>query len=220
MSQSERLVWLCEELSVPYELKTYNRAPILAPAEFKALHPQGTAPVIQEGDLTMAESGACVEYISHKYGNGRLFLSPSHPNYADFLYWWHWAPGTLQAAVVRNMSTAMFAVPADHPAILFARGRLTNALQMLDGRLEGNEWLAGSEFTVADIMAVVPLSSMRYFYPYDLSPYPNIVSYLQRVGEREAYKRAMKKADPDMALALGAEPPKRNENMRHLAAGK
>ena len=78
-SQSERIVWLCEELGVSYELKHYARAPLLAPADYKALHPIGTAPIITDGDLVMAESGAIVEYISPKYGGGRLVLTAGHP---------------------------------------------------------------------------------------------------------------------------------------------
>ncbi len=91
VAQSERVVWLCEELGLDYELRTYTRAAsMMAPAEYKALHRAGTAPVVQDGDLTLAESGACIEYISHRHGGGWLFLPPAHPAYADFLYWWHW----------------------------------------------------------------------------------------------------------------------------------
>jgi glutathione S-transferase len=95
-SQSERIVWLCEELEVPYELKRYARdaATMLAPADYKALHPTGTAPVITDGDVVLAESG--VEYIVEKYGEGRLRLSADHPDFAQFLYWFHFANGTLR----------------------------------------------------------------------------------------------------------------------------
>ena len=100
-SQSERVVWLCEELGIPYELKRYARDPVtmLAPAEYKALHPIGTAPVITDGDFVLAESGAIVDYIMAKYGNGRLALRPDHPDFAQFLYWFHFANGTLQAGM-------------------------------------------------------------------------------------------------------------------------
>ena len=83
-SQSERIVWLCEELEIPYELKRYARAPLLAPADYKALHPIGTAPVITDGDLTLGESGAIVQYIISEYGGGRLALTGSHPDFAHF----------------------------------------------------------------------------------------------------------------------------------------
>ena len=88
-SQSERIVWLCEELGIPYELKVYDRHPVtrLAQADYKALHPIGSAPVITDGELVLAESGAIVEYIVAKYGKGRLILAADHPDFAQFLYW-------------------------------------------------------------------------------------------------------------------------------------
>src|SRR5438270_1486422 len=100
-SQSERIVWLCEELGIPYELKCYARAPLLAPPEYKALHPIGAAPVITDGELVLAESGAIVQYITSRYGAGRLALTDGHPHFAAFLYWFHFANGTLQARMGR-----------------------------------------------------------------------------------------------------------------------
>src|SRR2546430_4610201 len=105
-SQSERIVWLCEELAIAYELKHYARAPLLAPADYKALHPIGTAPVIADGDLVLAESGAIVTYIIARYGEGRLALTYGHPDFAQFLYWFHFANGTLQANMGRSMILA------------------------------------------------------------------------------------------------------------------
>ncbi len=105
-SQSERIVWLCEELGIPYDLKVYDRDAVtrLAPPEYKALHPLGAAPVMQDGDVLLAESGAIVEYIVAKHGKGRLTLAPDHPDFAQFLYWFHFANGTLQPATGRNIS--------------------------------------------------------------------------------------------------------------------
>lgn len=86
-SQSERVIWLCEELGIDYELKKYERSPILAPAELKAKHPLGAAPIIIDGDVTLAESGACVEYICQTYGKGKFIVTPRQETYADYLYW-------------------------------------------------------------------------------------------------------------------------------------
>ncbi|MGI4861548.1 MAG: glutathione S-transferase, partial [Janthinobacterium lividum] len=104
ISQSERIIWLCEELELPYELKRYARDPvtILAPPELKALHPLGTAPIITDGPLVLAESGAIIEYILAKHGDGRLAPAPGAPEFADYLYWFHFANGTLQPAMARN----------------------------------------------------------------------------------------------------------------------
>ena len=203
-SQSERIVWLCEELAIPYELKNYTRDPvtILAPADYKALHPIGAAPVITDGDLVLAESGAIVEYIIAKYGNGRLALTKDHPDFAQFLYWFHFANGTLQSVIGRNMFANRLKPAADNPVLVGLRGRLALALETVDARLRVADHFAGREFTAADIMMGFSLSTMRYFMPVDLAPYPGIRAWLQRISQREAYRRAMEKGDPGMKLLL------------------
>ena len=203
-SQSERIVWLCEELGIPYELKVYDRHPVtrLAQADYKALHPIGSAPVITDGELVLAESGAIVEYIVAKYGKGRLILAPDHPDFAQFLYWFHFANGTLQPATGRNMILGRLNLPADNALLIAMKARLDLALGFLEERLAAVDYLAGREFTTADIMLVFTLTTMRLFYPNDLKPYPSLLRYLQRIGSRPAYQRAMAKGDPDMAPLL------------------
>lgn len=203
-SQSERIVWLCEELGLPYELKCYARDPvtILAPAEYKALHPIGAAPVITDGDLVLAESGAIVDYIMAKYGQGRLVLGPDDPDFAQFLYWFHFANGTLQAGMGRLMILNRLKLAADNPMLLATRARVDRAFDLVDARLREVEYLAGRTFTTADIMMGFSLTTMRYFQPYDLSRCPSVVAYLGRIGARQAYRRAMEKGDPGMALLL------------------
>ncbi|KAF7367913.1 Glutathione S-transferase [Mycena sanguinolenta] len=208
-SQSERIPWLCEELAIPYELKTYERVSAgFAPSEYKALHLAGSAPIIQDGDLTLAESGACIEYIAHRYGGGALFIPPTHPVYPQFLYWWHWANSSLQPLLNLTGALSRSGVANDDPRSVVMKDRIDIALRMLDTRLKENDWLAGTEFTAADIMIVFSLTTMRYFYAYSLGEYGNVVRYLQRVGTRDGYQRAMRKCEPEMELVLGAEPPK------------
>lgn len=202
-SQSERIVWLCEELGLAYELKVYQRAPRLAPPEYKALHPVGSAPVITDGAITLAESGAVVEYILAKYGEGRLAHGKDHPAFADYLYWLHFANGTLQPAMMRLMVTTLLQAPADNPTRAWGEQRLAQMLHMMDQRLGAYPWLAGAEFTAADIMAGFSLSTMRHFQPLDLAPYAHIRAWLARIGARPAYQRAMAKGDPGMELLLG-----------------
>jgi glutathione S-transferase len=201
-SQSERIVWLCEELGIAYELKNYARAPVLAPPEYKALHPLGSAPVITDGDLVLAESGAIVEYITAKHGGGRLTLGKDHPDFADYLYWFHFANGTLQAAMGRSMLLGRLKLTGDDPVLAMARGRLDNAFNLVEARLKEAEYFAGKEFTAADIMLGFSLTTMRYFQPYDYARLPNLRAYLKRIGARPAYQRAMAKGDPGMALLL------------------
>lgn len=206
-SQSERIVWLCEELQIPYDLKLYKRDPLLAPAELKALTPMGSAPVLTDGSLTLAESGAIVEYIIHTYGGGRLAVAPGTSNYSDYLYWFHFANGNLQANVSRTMWFRNANLPDDNPVKQRAEARLETTLKVVESRLGQTKWLAGNELTAADIMSVFSLTTMRVFIPFDLSNYPNILGYLKRVGERKAYQEAMAKGEPGFEPALGASSP-------------
>ena len=203
-SQSERIIWLCEELAVPYELKRHERDPvtILAPPELRALHPMGAAPVIADGGLVLAESGAVIEYIVAKHGGGRLAPGPDHPDFARYLYWFHFANGTLQPSMGRNMVLRRLNLPPETPMLVSTQGRLALVLQLLEARLGEVDYLAGAEFTAADIMAMFSLTTMRYFSPVDLAGYPRILAYLKRISQREAYQRAMRKGDPGMELLL------------------
>lgn len=198
ISQSDRIVWLCEELAIPYELIRYQRDPVtqLAPPEYRALHPIGTAPIITDNGKSFGESGAIIEYIIGTYGNGRLAVPPGSPNFADYLFWFHFANGSL-------MPSSMFEFIArtigDHPGagVLDALcERADRGFAMMEQRLGEVPYFAGSEFTAADIIMLFPLSTMRAFNPRDLTPYPNIRAYLARIAARPAYQRAMAKADP------------------------
>ena len=204
VSQSERIVWLCEELAIPYDLKIYDRDPKsrLAPASYKVLHPIGAAPVIEDGDLVLAESGAIAEYIIATYGKGRLTIAAGGPGFADYLYWFHFTNGTLQPALGRVMMLGRAGIADDAPVLGFAKDRLALALGLVDARLAETPWLAGPAFTAADIMIVFTLTTMRYFQPFDLADYPQILAYLQRVAQRPAYQNAMAKGDPGMTLLL------------------
>jgi glutathione S-transferase len=202
-SQSERILWLCEELGLPYELKRYARDPVtrLSPPELKALHPLGAAPLIEDGGLMLAESAAIVEYLIAQHGGGRLKPVPQHPDFAAFLYWFHFANGTLQPAMLRLL-TLTRVLPEDHPVRVAANERLDKALALVEERLAQAPYLAGEALTAADIMSVFSLTTMRLFLPVDLAPCPHIRAYLRRIGERPAYRRAMAKGDPDLVPLL------------------
>jgi glutathione S-transferase len=203
-SQSERVVWLCEELGLSYELQRYTRDPvtILSPPELKALHPLGAAPLMEDGDLLLAESAAIVEYIIVKHGGGRLKLGPEHRDYATFLYWFHFSNGNLQPVMGRLMIVSRAKLPADHPVQVSVQGRLDRLMALVEARLGETPYLAGQEFTAADIMSVFSFTTMRLFQPVDLAPYPNVRAYLRRIGERPAYRRAMALGDPDLTPLL------------------
>ncbi len=205
-SQSERVVWLCEELGLDYKLVRYQRdaKTRLSPPELKALHPLGAAPLIEDDGVWLAESGAIVDYILGKYGKGRLAYGPEAPEFAAYLYWLHFANGTLQPAMGRNLILSRLKLPPDNPVLSAIQERLDRAMRHLDGRLEASPHLAGEAFTAADVMTVFSLTTMRLFYPADLTPYPAVLAYLQRIGARPAYRRAMEKGDPGFAPLLGA----------------
>ena len=146
----------------------------------------------------LAESGAVVEYLIHTRGGGRLAVAPGRPGYADYLYWFHFANGTLQPAMVRLMLLRRAEVPEGNPVRAATEERLALALRALAGRLGASDYLAGPELTAADIMTVFSLSTMRNFLSFDLGPYPALGAYLKRIGARPGYRRAMAKADPQL----------------------
>jgi glutathione S-transferase len=204
VSQSDRIVWLCEELEIPYTLKIYQRdsKTRMAPPEYKALHPFGTAPVITDGDMVLGESGAIIEYIINRYGKGRFTVAPNSPNYSDYLFWFHFANASLMPASLIDVLTSMGAIPAGSDTAKSLRARGDKAFAMMEHRLGEASYFAGSDFTAADIIMLFPLTTMRNFAPRDLGPFPNIRAYLKRIGERPAYRRAMAKADPGMEPKL------------------
>jgi glutathione S-transferase len=203
-SQSERIVWLCEELGIPFEIEKYTRDPVtrLSPPALKALHPLGAAPIVEVDGMLLAESAAIVEYILVRYGRGRFQHGSDHPDFAAYLYWFHFANGNLQPAMLRSTTVARCGLAPDHPILMSAQGRLDKIIALIEARLAQHDYLAGSEFTAADIMSVFSLTTMRLFHPVDLAPYPNIRAYLQRIGSRPAYQRAMAKGDPDLTPML------------------
>ena len=204
ISQSDRIVWLCEELEIPYKLVRYDRDPVtrLAPAEYKALHPFGTAPVITDGDLVLGESGAIIDYIIAKYGNGRLAVTKDSPDFADYLYWFHFANGSMMPSSMVDLIITMLGGNQEGDIVRALRARGDRAFEMVEKRLGAAPYFAGNSFTAADIIMLFPLTTMRVFAPRDLTPYPNIRAYLKRIGERPAFQRASKKGDPDLTPLL------------------
>ncbi|PYI23587.1 glutathione S-transferase [Aspergillus japonicus CBS 114.51] len=209
LSQSDRVIWLCEELGLPYQLQCYDRDPVtsFAPAAYRALHPVGTAPVIQDGStVTLGETNAVFEYLLAKYDpQGQLSLPPTHPNYPDYVFWLHHTNGGIQPALNDLMFARMAALPADTPATQVMQGRLDRSLAAMEAQLARYPFIAGETFTAADCMLLFPLTTFRIFMPYSLEAYPHIVSYLGRIGERRALVVAMEKGDPGLKRPMGAE---------------
>jgi len=200
-SQSERIVWLCEELELDYTLKRYDRRSDnhLAPDDYKALSPMGTAPVITDGDLVLGESGAIFDYIVARHGGGRLVPAVDHPDFADHLFWFHWANGTFMAT---GMMQIVLMFTGQTGTVDFVNDRNTRGWQMVEARLGEAPFFGGKNLTTADIMMGYALTTGRGFRGTSLDDMPNLRAYLQRIGERPAYQRAMAKAEPGVTPNL------------------
>jgi glutathione S-transferase len=197
VSQSDRIVWLMEELDLPYRLKWHKRTETgLAPDEYLALHPAATAPVIEDDGTVLTESAVIAEYICHRYAGGKLTVRPDQSNYTDYLYWMHFN---------NNILGLFFAKSALEPggqggsAELIhrvVRRREGQYFNFLNARLGVSPYLAGPDFTCADVMVMFPLTSLPLFGGRPIDDLPNVVSYVRRVEARPAYIRAMAIAGP------------------------
>jgi glutathione S-transferase len=201
ISQSERIVWLCEELGIDYELKLYTRRADnrLAPDEYKALHPMGIAPVITDGDLVLGESGAICDYICARYGKGKL-PAPDDRDFVDHLFWFHWSNATFMATLMMQLVLSMGG--ENNPTKLFVEDRSRRGWAMIEKRLGEAPFFGGRNLTTADIMMVYCLTTSRAFRNTSIDGFPNIKAYLQRIGARPAYQRAMAKAEPGVTPML------------------
>ncbi|MGH8157136.1 MAG: glutathione S-transferase family protein [Rhodanobacter sp.] len=204
-SRSQRILWLLEELGIPYEIKRYQRDPktMLAPPELCQVHPLGKSPVITDGEVTLAESGAIIEHLADRYGAGVLIPAHGTPERLRCNYWLHYAEGSampplLLKLVFRKVETA--------PAPLFARPiakgiahkvlrsyvdpQLKLHLDYLEGELGRSAWFAGHAFSAADIQLSFPLEAFAARGGLDAS-YPRLSAFLQRIHARPAYQRAL-----------------------------
>jgi glutathione S-transferase len=194
VSQSDRIVWLMEELGLPYQLEWFDRgADRLAPPEYLALHPASMAPVIKDGDRLLAESVAIVQYIAHKYGGARLTVAPSADNYADYLYWLQFNNNSLCGFFVKS------ALAGGDAGLIgkLAHRRTEGLYQQMNEHLSRHTWLAGKEFTLADLMsgfAVLTMPKLGFGRPID--DLPNIQRYAQQLAQRPAWQKAMSIAGP------------------------
>ena len=196
-SRSERIVWLVEELGLQYKLEIHPREPTgAAPAALKTIHPLGKAPAIRDGDVVLAESGAIVDYIVHRRAQGRLALRPDDPAYARYIYWLHFAEGSLMSLLLIVLVLSRVREAAASPVSARMRERMNQMLSFVDKELGSGPWFAGAEFTAADIMMVFPFTTLRNFLDYNIEPYANIAAYLERIQARPAYRKAMSLAGP------------------------
>ena len=197
-SRSERIVWLMEELGLDYQLERFQREQNgAAPEAMKSIHALGRAPMIRDGDTVLAESGAIVEYVVHRYGNGRLVVAPDAAAYPRYVYWLHFAEGSLMSLLLIALVLSRVPDANASPPGVRVLARMQRVLGFIDGELAAVPYFAGADFTAADVMMTFPFTTMRRFLDYDISPYANIGAYVKRIQARPAYQKAMALAGPD-----------------------
>ena len=205
-SRSQRVLWALEELNVPYEVKRYERdlKTNLAPASLKKIHPLGKSPVITDGDITIAESGAIIEYLAQTYNKDKFIPNNESEAYRQYLYWLHFAEGTLMpqlllklvlAKIVKN-SPPFFIKPIAKGIVNkvmagYVEPNLTANFDFIESHLKNNRWFAGDMLSGADIQMSFPLEAWA-FSDAGNQNYPEIKAYVKRFQDRAAYKNALK----------------------------
>ena len=207
-SRSQRILWALEELGVAYEIKRYEREPSMqAPASLRAVHPLGKSPVITDGDKTLAESGAILEYLAETYGEGRLKPAAGTPELLRYRYFLHYAEGSLMPLLF--MKLVFGRLPSRVPFLMrpvakaIAAGadkgllnpQLGTHFMFLESELAQREWFAGADFSAADIQMSFPLEASAARSPL-FKQLPKLSAFVQRIQARPAYKRALEKGGP------------------------
>jgi glutathione S-transferase len=207
-SRSQRVLWLLEELGLPYEIVRYQRGPDMrAPKELRAIHPLGKSPVITDDGKTIAESGAIVEYLTQTYGDGRLIPRPNTPERLRYTYWLHYAEGSaMPPLLLKLLFTVM---PRRAPALLrplvrkvssqvltsLVNPQLKQHMAFWEEELSKTMWFAGNEFSAADVQMSFPLEAAAARAGMEQG-HPKAMAFLERIHARPAYIRALEKGGP------------------------
>lgn len=206
-SRSQRILWLLEELELTYEIKFYKRNPktMLAPRALRDIHPLGKSPVLTDGQNTVAESGAIIEYILKNYGGDKLRPEPNTPESLLFTYWLHYAEGSAMPPLVMSLvfteapkQPMLFLVKpiikafCDKVLTTFVNPQIKLHIDFLENQIKDKLWFAGQEFSAADIQLSFPLEAAAARGNLN-SHHPQLLDFLKRIHSREAYQRALQK---------------------------
>jgi len=206
-SRSQRILWLLEELGLPYEIKHYQRdaKTMLAPPELRAVHPLGKSPVISDGDLTIAESGAIVDYLASRYGNGILIPKANTPEHLRYTYWLHFAEGSAMSPLllklvfdrIESAPMPFFIRPVARGIAQRAKNwivlpNIERILNFLEAELGRSAWFAGAEFSAADVLMSFPLEAASVRAGLNETR-PRLWAFLKTVHARPAYLRALER---------------------------
>jgi glutathione S-transferase len=191
-SRSQRILWLLEELGVPYEIKPYQRdaQTRLAPPELKKVHPLGKSPVITDGGKTIIESGAIIDYVIRRYGKGRMQPAPETAAYDEYVQWMHYAEGSAMLPLMLNLYAARLG-DAAAPLMPRIEGEIANHLAYIDGALKGRQFIVGETLSGADIQMSFVGEVAGAFGKR--AQYPNLDAWTKRLHDRPAYKKAIEK---------------------------
>jgi glutathione S-transferase len=207
-SRSQRVLWLLEELGLPYEIVRYQRLPTMqAPRELAVIHPLGKSPVVTDGGNTIAESGAIIEYIVGNYGEGRLIPPPNTPERLRYTYWLHYAEGSAMPPLLMKLIFSL--MPRRSPLLLrplvkkitgqalatLVDPQLKQHMAFWETELNKSEWFAGNDFTAADIQMSFPLEAAASRAGLS-AHHPKALDFLKRIHARPAYQRALEKGGP------------------------
>jgi glutathione S-transferase len=191
-SRSQRILWLLEELGTPHEIKRYQRdaQTRLAPPELKAVHPLGKSPIIVDGDVRIAESGAIVDYIIRRYGKGAMMPAPDSAEYEAYNEWLHYSEGSAMLPLMLNLYVGRLKEAGSplHPRI---DSEIANHLGYVEGALKGREFFVGNSLTGADIQMSFVGEMAKVFDR--LGPYPDLSAWLSRMHARPAFQRSVEK---------------------------
>jgi glutathione S-transferase len=191
-SRSQRVLWLLEELGTSYEIVRYQRDATtrLAPPELTQVHPLGKSPVITDGEFTIAESGAIVDYLVRRHGNGAMMPAPGSRDYESYNEWLHYSEGSAMLPLLLHLYVSRLkeAGAPLHPRI---DSEIANHLGYVDGALKDREFFVGSALTGADIQMSFVGEMAKVFNM--LAPYPNLAAWLSRMHARPAFQRSIEK---------------------------
>jgi glutathione S-transferase len=207
-SRSQRILWLLEELGVAYEVKRYERDPktMLAPASLRAVHPLGKSPVVTDGTQTVAETGAIVEYLLGKYGDGRLLPAAESQDRHRYTYWLHFAEGSAMPPLV--MTLLFTEMPKRTPFFIrpvanaigkavksgYLQPTIEKQLDLMEQELVRGGWFAGADFSAADVMMSFPVEAAAS--RAGLGSRPLLTAWLAKIHARPAYQAALQRGGP------------------------
>lgn len=191
-SRSQRILWLLEELALPYEIVKYQRDATtnLAPPELKAIHPLGKSPVIEDDGRVIAESGAIIDYLATKHGGGKLAVAQSDPAWVDYLHWMHFAEGSAMLPLMLSLYTGRLG-EAGAPLQPRIASEIANHLGYMNAHLKGRDYLVANRFSAADVQNSFTLEAANAFGR--LADYPELSRYLAALQARPAYRAALEK---------------------------